>query len=348
MLKQLRGVFSQDLAVDIGTVTTRIFARAQGIALAEPSIAAARPGSGPVERKDIVAVGLKAVDMLDRNPGNLKALRPLQAGVIADLNATEELLQAFFRRVHGRTLFRPSPRVLICVPCGSTPLERRAMRESALRAGARKVYLVEEPLAAAIGAGVPLADASGSMVVHLGGGISEVAVVCLNGIVHYTSARVGGTDLDTAIVNYTRRHYGMQIEEPSPTQIKHAIGCASQASEARSVEVRGHRVKDGKPGSFTLTSDEILSVFKDPLADLSAMIKKTLGVIEPELASDIAGRGIILAGGGACLRNLDLLLADQTDLNVLCAEDPADSAVRGAGKLLELVDGQAIETFAVG
>jgi rod shape-determining protein MreB len=222
------------------------------------------------------------------------------------------------------------------------------MRESALRAGARKVYLIEEPLAAAIGAGIALAEASGSMVVHLGGGISEVAVLCLNGIVHYTSARVGGTDLDKAIVNYARHRHGMRIEEPSPTQIKHAIGCASQASEVRSMEVRGHRAKDGKPGHFTLTSDEILSVFKDALADISAMVKNALGAIEPELASDIAERGIILTGGGARLRDLDLLLADQSDLNVFCAEDPSSSAVRGAGKLLELVDGHAIEAFAVG
>lgn len=348
MLKRLRGVFSQDLAIDLGTVTTRIYVRGEGIVLAEPSITAALPGAGPVERQDIVAVGLKAVGMLDQDPGKLRAIRPLQTGVIADLGATEELLQEFIGQAHGRTLFRPSPRVLICVPCSSTPLERRAMRESALRAGARKVYLIEAPLAAAIGAGIALAEASGSMVVHLGGGISEVAALCLNGIVHHASSRVGGVDLDKAIVNYARRRHGMQIDEPSPTQIKHEIGCASQASEVRSAEVRGHRTENGKPGSFTLTSDELLEVFKEPLADISAMVKNALEAIEPELVSDIAERGIMLTGGGARLRDLDLLLTAQTDLKVFYSEDPPGSAVRGAGKLLELVDGHAIETFSVG
>jgi rod shape-determining protein MreB len=276
--------------------------------------------------------------MLGRVPGNIEAIRPMKDGVIADFTITEQMLKQFIKMVHETKLLKPSPRIIICVPCGSTQVERRAIRESALGAGASQVYLIEEPMAAAIGAGLPVSEASGSMVVDIGGGTTEVGVMSLGGMVYKGSIRVGGDKFDEAIINYIRRNYGMLIGEQTSESIKKTIGSAFPGSEVRDMEIRGRNLSEGIPRSFTVTSNEILEALTDPLNQIVTAVKVALEQTPPELASDIADRGMMLTGGGALLRDLDRLLLEETGLPVHIAEDPLTCVVRGSGIALERMD----------
>jgi rod shape-determining protein MreB and related proteins len=337
MFKKLCGIFSKDMAIDLGTANTLINLPGEGIVLNEPSVVAVRqdPVTGQTR---IAAVGVEAKRMLGRTPGNIIATRPLKDGVIADFTITEKMLQYFINKVHENKFLKPSPRVLICVPCGSTQVERRAIRESALGAGAREVYILEEPMAAAIGAGLPVEEASGSMVVDIGGGTTEVAIISLNGIVYAASVRIGGDRFDEAIINYVRRNYGSLIGETTAERIKQDIGTAFPSSEVKEIEVRGRNLAEGVPRSFTLNSNEILEALQEPLAGIVGAVRAALEQAPPELASDIAERGMTLTGGGALLKNLDRLLMEETGLPVIVAEDPLTCVARGGGLALERMD----------
>ena len=298
------------MAIDLGTANTLVYIRDKGIVLREPSVAAIRRDSYSSQTR-VVAVGLEAKQMLGRTPGNITAIRPLKDGVIADFHITEKMLQHFIHKVHETKIFRPSPRVLVCVPCGSTQVERRAIKESVLGAGAREVYLIEEPMAAAMGAGLPVEEARGSMVVDVGGGTTEVAIISLNGIVYAESVRIGGDRFDEAIVSYIRRNYGSLIGESTAERIKHEIGTAFPSSEIKEIEVRGRNLAEGVPRSFTLNSNEILEALQEPLAGIVGAVRGALEQAPPELAADIAERGVVLTGGGALLKDLDRLLMEE-------------------------------------
>jgi rod shape-determining protein MreB len=347
LLKSLFGMFSNDLSIDLGTANTLIYVRGQGIVLNEPSVVAIRQDRGPGGPKSIAAVGLEAKAMLGRTPANITAIRPLKDGVIADFTITEKMLQHFIHKVHEARFFKPSPRVLICVPCGSTQVERRAIRESAAGAGAREVYLIEEPMAAAIGAGMPVDEARGSMVLDIGGGTSEVAVISLNGIVYSSSVRIGGDRFDDAVINYVRRNYGTLIGEATAERIKHEIGSAYPGKEVIELEVKGRNLSQGIPRSFTLNSNEILEALQEPLAGIVGAVKTALEQTPPELGADVAERGIVLTGGGALLRDLDKLLMEETGLPVVVAEDPLTCVARGGGRALELFDERGGDVFTV-
>jgi rod shape-determining protein MreB and related proteins len=336
MFKILRGFFSDDIAIDLGTANTLIYVREKGIVLDEPSVVALRKDNYSSQTR-VVAVGLEAKQMLGRTPGNIVATRPLKDGVIADFQITEKMLQHFIHKVHEGKMFKPSPRVLVCVPCGSTQVERRAIKESVLGAGAREVYLIEEPMSAALGAGLPVEEARGSMVVDIGGGTTEVAIISLNGIVYAESVRIGGDRFDEAVVNYVRRNYGSLIGEATAEHIKHEIGTAFPSSEVREIEVRGRNLAEGVPRSFTLNSNEILEAFQEPLAGIVGAVRGALEQAPPELAADIAERGLVLTGGGALLKDIDRLLMEETGLPVVIAEDPPTCVVRGGGRALELM-----------
>ena len=267
MFGLIRKYFSNDLAIDLGTANTLIYVRGKGIVLDEPSVVAIRLEGGPNGKKTIAAVGKEAKQMLGKVPGNIEAIRPMKDGVIADFTVTEQMLKQFIKMVHESRLFSPSPRIIICVPCGSTQVERRAIRESALGAGASQVFLIEEPMAAAIGAGLPVSEPSGSMVVDIGGGTTEVGVVSLGGMVYKGSVRVGGDKFDEAIVNYIRRNYGMLIGEQTAEQIKKKIGSAFPGAEIKEMEVKGRNLSEGIPRSFTISSNEVLEALTDPLKD---------------------------------------------------------------------------------
>ena len=338
MFSHLRGLFSNDLSIDLGTANTLIYARGKGILLNEPSVVALRRGPDHSNHRSIAAVGTEAKRMLGRTPGNIMAMRPLKDGVIADFTVTEKMLQYFIHKVHGNRFLKPSPRVLVGVPCGSTQVERRAIRESASGAGARSVYIIEEPLAAAIGAGLPVSDPSGSMVLDMGGGTSEVAIISLNGIVYADSVRIGGDRIDDAIVNYVRRNYGTLIGEATAERIKHTIGCAYPGDEVREMEVRGRNLAEGLPRSFTLNSNEILEAIQEPLSGIITAVKTALEKTPPELAADVSERGMVLTGGGALLRDIDRLLQEETGIPVIVAEDPLTCVARGGGRVLELID----------
>lgn len=343
MLKKLRGMFSNDLSIDLGTANTLIYVRGQGIILDEPSVVAIRMHNG---QKTIEAVGTEAKRMLGRTPGNITAIRPLKDGVIADFQVTEKMLQHFIAKVHETRYIRPSPRVLICVPCMSTQVERRAIRESALSAGAREVRLIEEPMAAAIGAGLDVDEATGCMVVDVGGGTTETAIISLNGVVYRDSVRIGGDRFDEAIVAYVRRRYGTLIGDATAERIKEEIGCAFRSSEVREIDVRGRNLAEGVPRSFTLNSDEILDALQDPLASIVQAVKTALEQSPPELAADIAESGIVLTGGGALLRDLDRLIAEETGLPVMVAEDPLTCVARGGGMAMERMDRHTINLLS--
>lgn len=340
MFRRLRGYFSKDISVDLGTANTLIYVRGEGIVLNEPSVVAVKQDAGSSSnQRRVVAVGIEAKQMLGRTPDNMSAIRPLKDGVIADFNITEKMLQHFISKVHQKSRFlRPSPRVLICVPCGSTQVERRAIRESAMGAGARDVFLMEEPMAAAIGAGMPVDEARGSMVVDIGGGTTEVAVISLNGIVYAQSARIGGDRFDEAIINYVRRNYGSLIGETTAERIKQEIGTAFPGAEVREIEVRGRNLSEGVPRTFTLNSNEILEALQEPLSGIVGAVRAALEQTPPELAGDIAERGLILTGGGALLKHLDRLLMEETGLPVIVADDPLTCVARGGGRALELME----------
>jgi rod shape-determining protein MreB len=334
----LSSYFNDDLAIDLGTANTLIYLRGKGIVLDEPSVVAIRQEGGPNGKKVIQEVGIAAKQMLGRTPGNITAIRPMKDGVIADFTVTEQMLKHFIRKVHNSRLFKPSPRIIICVPCGSTQVERRAIRESAIGAGASRVFLIEEPMAAAIGAGLPVGEATGSMVVDVGGGTTEVGVIALGGLVYKGSMRVGGDKFDEAIINYIRRNYGMLIGETTAEQIKKEIGSAFPGSEVREKEVKGRNLAEGIPRSFTISSNEILEALTDPLNSIVSAVKSALEQTPPELAADIAEKGMVLTGGGALLRDIDRLLMEETGLPVVIAEDPLTCVARGSGKALEKME----------
>jgi rod shape-determining protein MreB len=335
MLKYFRGLFSRDLAIDLGTANTLIYVRDQGIVLNEPSVVAIRQRAN---QRIVAAVGLDAKRMLGRTPGNITAIRPLKDGVIADFQVTEKMLKHFIAKVHQSALIRPSPRVVISVPGRSTEVERRAIRESAESAGARDVRLLEEPMAAAIGAGLPVQEAVGTMVVDIGGGTTEIAVISLNGVVYAESVRVGGDRFDEAIVAWVRRTQGSLIGDATAERIKEEIGTAHPDGEIREIDVRGRNLAEGIPRSFVLNSRDILEALQEPLAMIVHSVKSALEQTPPELSADIAERGITLTGGGALLRDIDRLLAEETGLPVMVADDPLTCVARGGGRALEMMD----------
>ncbi|SVA46873.1 uncharacterized protein METZ01_LOCUS99727 [marine metagenome] len=338
MFKRFLGYFSNDMSIDLGTANTLIYVRGRGIVLAEPSVVAVRENSSARGGKVLEAVGVGAKSMLGRTPGNITAIRPLKDGVIADFTITEKMLQYFMRKAHGGRYFRPSPRVLVCVPYGSTQVERRAIRESAAGAGARRVYLVEEPMAAAIGAGMPVHEARGSMVLDIGGGTSEVAVISLNGIVYAASVRIGGDRFDESIIAYVRRNYGILIGEATAERIKHEVGSAYPGRDVREISVKGRNLAEGIPRSFTLNSNEILEALSEPLQGIVGAVKTALEQTPPELGADVAERGIVLTGGSALLTDIDKLLTEETGLPVVVADEPLTCVARGGGRVLELLD----------
>jgi rod shape-determining protein MreB len=336
-------MFSTDLSIDLGTANTLIYVKERGIILDEPSVVAIRMHNG---QKSIEAVGKEAKRMLGRTPGNIQAIRPLKDGVIADFQVTEKMLQHFIAKVHETKFIRPSPRVLICVPCTSTQVERRAIRESALSAGAREVKLIEEPMAAAIGAGLQVEEATGCMVVDIGGGTTEIAIISLNGVVYRDSIRIGGDRFDESIVSYVRRKYGSLIGDSTAERIKQEVGCAYKSDELREIDVRGRHLAEGVPRSFTLTNDEILSALEEPLEAMMRSVKLALEQSPPELAADIAESGIVLTGGGALLTDLDKRISNETGLPVVVAEDPLTCVARGGGKALELMDRHVLDLLS--
>ncbi|MDD5320923.1 MAG: rod shape-determining protein [Methylococcales bacterium] len=346
MFKRIRGIFSNDLSIDLGTANTLIYIPGQGIVLNEPSVVAIKEDKVR-GAKTIVAVGLEAKQMLGRTPGNITAIRPLKDGVIADFAVTERMLRFFIEKVHTGKFLRPSPRILICVPCGSTQVERRAIRESAAMAGAREVYLIEEPMSAAIGAGLPVNEPCGSMVLDIGGGTSEVAIIAINGIVYSNSVRIGGDRFDEAIINYVRRNYGTLIGEATAERIKLEIGTAYPGNEVQEIEVKGRNLAEGVPRSFSLNSNEILEALQEPLSGIVSAVKMALEQTPPELGSDVANRGIYLTGGGALLKDIDRLISEETGLPVHIADDPLTCVARGGGMVLEMLDKKGISTFSL-
>ena len=344
-LRRIRGLFSNDLSIDLGTANTLIYTRGQGIVLNEPSVVAIRQEHDG-GRKTVAAVGEEAKLMLGRTPQNITAIRPMKDGVIADFTVTEKMLQYFIHKVHESRIIQPSPRVLVCVPCGSTQVERRAIKESAAGAGAREVYLIDEPMAAAIGAGLPVHEPRGSMVLDIGGGTSEVAVISLNGIVFSNSVRIGGDTFDESIINYVRRNYGTFIGEATAERIKHSIGSAFPGNEVLEIEVKGRNLAEGMPRSFTLNSNEILEALQEPLYGIVSAVKTALEQTPPELGADVAERGIVLTGGGALLRDIDRLVAEETGLPVVIADDPLTCVARGGGKALDMIDQRGADLFS--
>ncbi len=345
MFKKIRGLFSNDLSIDLGTANTLIYVKNKGIVLNEPSVVAIRQdkiGSSKI----VAAVGYQAKQMLGRTPGNISAIRPMKDGVIADFFVTEKMLQYFIKQVHTNSFIMPSPRVLVCVPVGATQVERRAIKESALGAGAREVFLIEEPMAAAIGANLPVSEATGSMIVDIGGGTTEVAVISLNGVVYSSSVRIGGDKFDESIISYVRRNYGSLVGEATAERIKHEIGSAYPSSSVTEIEVRGRNIAEGVPRSFLLNSNEVLEALQEPLSGIISAIMIALEQCPPELASDISERGMVLTGGGALLRYLDRLLVEETNIPVIIADDPLTCVARGGGKALEMLDINNGELFS--
>jgi len=327
--------FSTDIAIDLGTANTLIYTKEHGIVLNEPSVVVIKKDGKVHGKTSVLAVGNEAKAMLGRVPTGIECIRPMKDGVIADFTVTEVMLKHFIKLAHPHMLFKPSPRIVICVPCGSTQVERRAIRESALGAGASEVYLIEEPMAAAIGAGLPVTEPCGSMVVDIGGGTTEVGIVSLGGMVYKNSARIGGDKFDEAIVNYIRRNFGMLIGEQTAERIKKEIATAFPNGDVKEMEITGRNLSQGIPQSFTISSTEILEALTDTLNNLVSTVKIALERTPPELSSDIAERGIMLTGGGALLRDLDRLISEETGLPVLIAEDPLTCVARGCGMALD-------------
>jgi rod shape-determining protein MreB len=332
-LDPILGWFSNDLAIDLGTANTLVYVKGKGIVLSEPSVVAVRKNDRD-HRSRVLAVGRDAKMMLGRTPGNIVAIRPMKDGVIADFEITEAMLRHFIRKVHNRrSLIRP--RMIICVPSGITPVEKRAVRESAESAGAREVYLIEEPMAAAIGAGLPITEPICNMVVDIGGGTSEVAVISLAGIVYSKSVRVGGDKMDEAILQYIKRTYNLLIGERTSEIIKTTIGNAYPGSEMETMDVKGRDLVTGIPKIINVNSDEVRQAIQEQIDTIVATVKGALEQTPPELAADIVDRGIYLTGGGALLKNLDILLHQETGLPIKIADDPLSTVVMGCGKALD-------------
>ena len=336
MLGFFKDYFSNDLAIDLGTANTLIWVRGQGIVLDEPSVVAIRQEGGPNGKKMVQQVGIAAKQMMGRTPGNINVIRPMKDGVIADFTVTELMLKHFIRKVYKGGIFSPSPRIVICVPCGSTQVERRAIRESAVGAGARRVELIEEPMAAAIGAGLPITEASGNMVVDIGGGTTEVAVISLSGIVTAQSIRVAGDKMDEAIVQYVKRKYNLLIGERTAELIKINIATAYPEENPQSIEVKGRDLVTGIPKTLEINSEEVREALAESINMIIDTVRVTLEGTPPELAADIVDKGIVLVGGGALLRNLDVLLREVTNLPITIVDDPLSAIVLGAGMVLDI------------
>ncbi|MBN2327500.1 MAG: rod shape-determining protein [Candidatus Omnitrophica bacterium] len=332
MLSRFKGLFSRDLGIDLGTANTLVYVKGQGIVLCEPSVVAIVKGTNQV-----LAVGSEAKNMLGRTPGNIVAIRPMKDGVIADFEVTEAMLRYFINKVHNRTRM-VNPRIMVCVPSGVTSVERRAVKDSALSAGAREVMLIEEPMAAAIGAGLPVAEASGNMIVDIGGGTTEVAVISLSGLVVSRSIRVAGDELDEAIISHIKKTYNLMIGERTSEMIKIGIGSAMKAGEEKKIEIKGRDLLNGLPKTVTITSEEIRECLQEPISSIIEVVKTTLEETPPELAADIMERGIMLAGGGSLLRGLDKSLSKETGLPVIVADDPLTCVAMGTGKALDEMD----------
>jgi len=328
MFKGISGWFSSDIGIDLGTANTLVYVKEQGIVLREPSVVAVQAGTNKV-----VAVGDEAKRMLGRTPANIVAMRPLKDGVIADFEVTEAMLRHFISKVHNGKL-RARPRLVIAVPSGITEVEKRAVRESATHAGAREVYLVEEPMAAAIGVGLPVQDPAGNMIIDIGGGTTEVALISLCGIVFSRSVRVAGDELDEAIVQYMKRAYNLMVGHRTAEEIKIKIGSAFPHKEETSMEVKGRDLVAGLPKTLMITSQEVREALLEPVASIIESVRVTLERCPPELSADLVDRGIVLAGGGALLRGLDKLLSKETDLPVHVAEDPLSAVAEGTGRCL--------------
>ncbi|PIR20155.1 MAG: rod shape-determining protein [Deltaproteobacteria bacterium CG11_big_fil_rev_8_21_14_0_20_47_16] len=335
LLDPILGIFSNDLAIDLGTANTLVYVKGKGIVCSEPSVVAvSKDGRGV---KHVLAVGREAKEMLGRTPGNIEAIRPMRDGVIADFEVTGAMLKHFIRKAHNRkTLLRP--RIIVCIPFGVTEVEKRAVRESAEAAGAREVFLIEEPMAAAVGAGLPVMEAQGSMVVDIGGGTTEVAVISLGGIVFSRSIRVAGDKMDEAIIHYLKRKYNMLVGERTAEQIKIQIGNAYPTHETKTMLVKGRDLVAGVPRTFEINSEEIREAIMEPVTAIVEAVKFTLERTPPELAADIVDKGIMLSGGGALLKNLDVLFREETGLPVVTADDPLTSVVRGCGQTLDGID----------
>ncbi len=326
------GMFSNDLAIDLGTANTLVYLKGKGIVVSEPSVVAVQKDR--MGQRKVLAVGMEAKKMLGRTPGSIVAIRPMKDGVIADFDITEEMLRYFIHKVHNRkALVRP--RIVICVPSGITQVEKRAVKESAESAGAREVYLIEEPMAAAIGAGLPITEASGNLIVDIGGGTTEVAVISLAGVVYSNSVRVGGDKLDEAIVQHLKRKYNMLIGERTAEQIKIEIGSAHSSNEKTTMAVKGRDLVSGIPKTLDIDSREIHDAMSETINTIVEAVRTALERTPPELAADIVDKGIVLAGGGAHLRGIDTLLSEQTGLPVVIAEDPLSCVVLGSGKVLD-------------
>ncbi len=333
MLQRIFGLFSRDIAIDLGTANTLIYVRGEGIVLDEPSVVAIHEGGGKRHRR-VLAVGGDAKRMLGRTPGSIRAIRPLKDGVIADFVITEEMLKQFIRKVHRRN-WGLAPRIVICVPYGSTPVERKAIRDTGLTAGAREVCLIEEPMAAAIGADLPVTEASGSLVVDIGGGTSEIAVISYGGIVYSRSVRVGGDKMDEAIIKHLRRKYNLLVGTATAENIKIELGSAYPQEKRREMDVKGRDLINGVPKSLSLDDSEILEAIAEPVNAIIEGIKVCLERTPPELAADIVDKGIVLTGGGALLVGLDQLVREETALPVTVSENPLHCVVLGCGRVLE-------------
>jgi rod shape-determining protein MreB and related proteins len=335
MIDRILGWFSNDLAIDLGTANTLVYVKGKGIVLTEPSVVAVRKDDHGTKR--VLAVGKDAKMMLGKTPGNIVAIRPMKEGVIADFEVAEAMLRYFIRKVHNRrSLVRP--RIVVCVPSGITQVEKRAVRESAESAGAREVYLIEEPMAAAIGAGLPITEPVCNMVVDIGGGTTEVAVISLAGIVYSKSVRVAGDKMDVAILQHIKRKYNLLIGEPTAELIKTTIGNAYPAGEVETMLIKGRDLVSGIPKTIEIDSDEIRESIQEQIDAIVETIKIALEQTPPELASDIVDRGIVLTGGGALLKNLDHLLRLETGLPITLTEDPLSTVVLGSGKALDEID----------
>ena len=343
LFRKLRGLFSNDLSIDLGTANTLVYIKDKGIVLNEPSVVAVRLDRNGGAQRKVDAVGKAAKVMLGRNPENIEVIRPMKDGVIADFQYTEKMLQYFIDKVLAGSRFfpfKPSPRVLVCVPCGATQVERRAIRESVEGAGASEVFLITEPMAAAIGAGLPVSEASGSMIIDIGGGTTEVAIISLNGIVYSNSVRIGGDRFDQAIINYVRNTKRYEIGESTAEKIKIEIGSAYAEQEMKEIEVRGRSVVEGVPRSFTLNSNEVLEALSDPIKGIISAVRVALERTPPELAADISDRGIVLTGGGSMLQGLEQLIEEKTGITTMTADDPMTAVAIGTGQFIEYLGGR--------
>ncbi|MBW7837667.1 MAG: rod shape-determining protein [Sphingomonadales bacterium] len=333
MFSRILGMLSSDMAIDLGTANTLVYVKGRGIVLNEPSVVAIKNRGGV---KEVLAVGEEAKQMLGRTPGNIQAIRPLRDGVIADFEVAEAMIKYFIRKVHNRSMMA-TPQIVICVPSGSTPVERKAIRDSALEAGARKVFLIEEPMAAAIGAGLPVTEPTGSMIVDIGGGTSEVAVLSLGGIVYANSVRVGGDKMDEAIINYIRRNHSLLIGEASAERLKKEIGtaCPPEDGRGKEIQIKGRDLMNGVPKEITIDQLQIAEALAEPVGAIVEGVKVALEQTPPELAADIVDKGIVLTGGGALLHNIDKVLRNATGLPVTVADEPLNCVALGSGRSIE-------------